>query len=244
MMKLAIDGPFISRQLGTVSSNLLPIKMKALTFLLLCFASVALADDFKTIDGKEYKNATVSRVEPDGIVITFSGGIVKVPFTELSPEIQKKYGYDSQAAADFQKQSYEAGLARAREISEANEKRQQDLASVATPLPAASTPAERQPISTSLRDGALDRNVGPKPEQLPDGTVPSLDKQIRPWLLDPGSLIYDSWSELTVGLSPGGNPAWTVTVTYRAKNAHGAYMGNMTCIYWLREKDGIWMLKP
>jgi hypothetical protein len=26
--------------------------------LILCFASVALADDFKTINGKEYKNAT------------------------------------------------------------------------------------------------------------------------------------------------------------------------------------------
>ena len=205
-------------------------------------ASIALADDFKTIDGKEYKNVKVSRVEPDGIVITFSGGIVKIPFTELSPEIQKKYGYDATAATDFQKQAYEAGLARAREISEANEKRQQYLASLPTPQPTA--PPERQSNSTSLHDSALDRNVGPKPEQLPDGTVPSLDKQIRPWLLDPGSLIYDSWSELTVGLSPGGNPAWTVTVTYRAKNAHGAYMGNMTCIYWLREKDGIWMLKP
>ena len=65
--------------------------MKALTFLILCFASIVLADDFKTIDGKEYKNVKVSRVEPDGIVITFSGGIVKIPFTELSPEIQKKY---------------------------------------------------------------------------------------------------------------------------------------------------------
>ena len=31
-------------------------------------ASLALAEDFKTIDGKEYKNAKVSRVEPDGIV--------------------------------------------------------------------------------------------------------------------------------------------------------------------------------
>ena len=28
-------------------------------------ASIALADDFKTIDGKEYKNVKVSRVEPD-----------------------------------------------------------------------------------------------------------------------------------------------------------------------------------
>ena len=34
-----------------------------------------LADDFRMINGREYKNAKVSRVEPDGIVITFSGGI-------------------------------------------------------------------------------------------------------------------------------------------------------------------------
>jgi len=31
--------------------------------LIVCFASIALADDFKTINGKEYKNATVTRVE-------------------------------------------------------------------------------------------------------------------------------------------------------------------------------------
>ena len=93
--------------------------MKTLAlFLILCVASIALADHFKTINGKEYKNAKLSRVEADGIVITFSGGIVKLPFTELSPEIQKKYGYDPAAAADFQKQAYEAGIRRAREIAE------------------------------------------------------------------------------------------------------------------------------
>jgi hypothetical protein len=46
--------------------------MKVLTFLILCFASIALADDFKAIDGKEYKNVTVSRVEPDCIVLMSS----------------------------------------------------------------------------------------------------------------------------------------------------------------------------
>jgi hypothetical protein len=118
-------------------------------------ASIVLADDFKTIDGKEYKNAKVSRVEPDGIVITFSGGVVKIPFTELSPEIQKKYGYDPAAAADFQKQSYEATLARAREVAEANEKRQRYLASLPTPAP--TPPPERQPISATMHDSALDQ---------------------------------------------------------------------------------------
>jgi hypothetical protein len=53
------------------------------------------------INGKEYKNATVSRVEPDGIVIRFSGGIVKIPFTELPKEIQERFHYDSAKAAQF-----------------------------------------------------------------------------------------------------------------------------------------------
>ena len=38
----------------------------ALTILAAFLISIALADDFKTINGKEYKNVTVSRVEPDG----------------------------------------------------------------------------------------------------------------------------------------------------------------------------------
>jgi len=33
------------------------------------FVSLALAEDFKTTNGKEYKNVTVSRVEADGIVL-------------------------------------------------------------------------------------------------------------------------------------------------------------------------------
>jgi hypothetical protein len=36
-----------------------------------------LAEDFKTISGKEYKNATVSRVEPDGIVLKRKSGITE-----------------------------------------------------------------------------------------------------------------------------------------------------------------------
>ena len=64
-------------------------------------ASLALAEDFRTTKGKEYKNATVSRVEPDGIVIKFRGGIVKLPFTELPSDVQKKYDYDPVAALQF-----------------------------------------------------------------------------------------------------------------------------------------------
>lgn len=73
----------------------------SLAILATLSASLALADDFKTINGKEYKNATVSRVEPDGLVLKFSRGIVKVPFTELSEELRRKYNYDPGAARAF-----------------------------------------------------------------------------------------------------------------------------------------------
>jgi len=75
--------------------------MKVLTFLIVCFASLALADDFKAIDGKEYKNVTVSRVEPDGIVLTSSSGISKVYFTELPKEVQERFHYDAAQAATY-----------------------------------------------------------------------------------------------------------------------------------------------
>src|SRR5207302_10503160 len=64
-------------------------------------ASIAFADDFKTIDGKEYKNAKVSRVEPDGIVLITSSGISKIYFTELPKEVQERFHYDAQKAAEF-----------------------------------------------------------------------------------------------------------------------------------------------
>jgi hypothetical protein len=58
-------------------------------------ASLGLAEDFKTIDGKEYKNATVSRVESDGIVIKTKTGISKIYFVELPKDVQERFHYGS-----------------------------------------------------------------------------------------------------------------------------------------------------
>jgi hypothetical protein len=57
-------------------------------------ASLAPADDFRTIRGKEYKDATVSRIEPDGIVLRTKSGIVKLYFIELPKEVQERFRYD------------------------------------------------------------------------------------------------------------------------------------------------------
>jgi len=73
-----------------------------LAILAALFASIALADDFKTIDGKEYKNVTVSRIEPDGILLRTKSGIAKVYFVELPKEVQERFHYDPEKAAAAQ----------------------------------------------------------------------------------------------------------------------------------------------
>jgi hypothetical protein len=83
--------------------------MKVLILFVLCFVSAAFSNDFKTVTGREYKNATVSRVEPDGIVLTNNAGISKLYFTELPKEVQERFGYDPQRAADYSAQQ-SAGL--------------------------------------------------------------------------------------------------------------------------------------
>jgi hypothetical protein len=72
-----------------------------LVFLLILAARGLLAEDFKTLDGKEYKNVTVGRLEPDGIVLTSSSGISKVYFTELPKEVQERFHYDAVKAAAY-----------------------------------------------------------------------------------------------------------------------------------------------
>jgi hypothetical protein len=62
--------------------------------LIVCFASIALADDFKTVNGKVYEDATISRVEADGIVLRTKTGISKIYFVELPKDVQERFHYD------------------------------------------------------------------------------------------------------------------------------------------------------
>ena len=73
----------------------------ALSILAALSVSMVLADDFKTISGKEYKDATVSRIEPDGLLLKTKSGISKVYFTELPKEVQQRFNYDPQQAAAY-----------------------------------------------------------------------------------------------------------------------------------------------
>ena len=63
----------------------------ALAILALLSASLVLAEDFKTVNGKLYKDATISRVERDGIVLRTKTGISKVYFIELPKDVQERF---------------------------------------------------------------------------------------------------------------------------------------------------------
>jgi len=64
-------------------------------------APTSVAGNFQTIYGKEYKDATVSRVEPDGLVLRTKSGISKVYFVELPKDVQERFHYDAAKAAQF-----------------------------------------------------------------------------------------------------------------------------------------------
>jgi len=77
------------------------VNAKVLTFLILSFTSAVFSEDFKTVNGKEYKDATVTRVEADGIVVKTKSGISKLPFAELPKEVQERFHYDQQKASAY-----------------------------------------------------------------------------------------------------------------------------------------------
>jgi hypothetical protein len=76
-------------------------------------ASLALADDFKTYNGKEYKNAIVTQVDADGIVVRTKTSITKLYFTELPEDVRKRFNYDPEKAAAAQR----AALQQTQEIN-------------------------------------------------------------------------------------------------------------------------------
>ena len=108
--------------------------------LLLCY-SLAHAQNsapvsFKTELGKQYTNVTITRIEPDGITVMTDSGVEKISFSNLPAEIQKKYGYDADKAANYasvdaqvQHQMFQANLAAAHQVEQ--QKDQQLLAASA-----------------------------------------------------------------------------------------------------------------
>jgi hypothetical protein len=69
------------------------VKCCGIFIVAVLFASLAFSEDFKTNSGKVYKDATVTRVEADGIEMKTKTGVSKVYFTELPPGVQERFNW-------------------------------------------------------------------------------------------------------------------------------------------------------
>ena len=77
------------------------VNIRVVTVLIFSVVGAAFSEDYKTINGKEFKDATVTRVEPDGIVVKTKSGMSKVYFAELPKEVQERFHYDPQKASTY-----------------------------------------------------------------------------------------------------------------------------------------------
>src|SRR5580658_7828567 len=78
-----------------------------LAALALCLPAGAQASTISTTDGVTYADIKFERVEPDGLYIEYplpGGGLgmSKIKFNRLSRAEQKKFGFDSEAAHDYE----------------------------------------------------------------------------------------------------------------------------------------------
>lgn len=98
-------------------------------FLILCAIAISFVNadekmDIKTLTGKTYTGAKITRADPDALTIMHSGGMARVPFTDLPEEIRKKFGYDPEKAAVFKNQSAQQQMALRKRAAQIQQERQ------------------------------------------------------------------------------------------------------------------------
>jgi len=104
------------------------VNIKVVTVLIFSVVGAASSEDYKTINGKEFKDATVTRVEPDGIVVKTKSGMSKVYFAELPKEIQERFHYDPQKASTYSAEQAANYAAYQNQQSEAQRQREEAAA--------------------------------------------------------------------------------------------------------------------
>lgn len=55
----------------------------------------------RDLSGREYRNVEIRGKEPDGLMVKHDGGVSKLLFTNLPPEVRERHGYDPAAAEAY-----------------------------------------------------------------------------------------------------------------------------------------------
>lgn len=72
-----------------------------LVVMLIASVAAVTAEDIETLDHHVYKNAKITRVEPDGITVSHDTGISRIPYTELPENVRSRFHFDAGAARTF-----------------------------------------------------------------------------------------------------------------------------------------------
>ena len=91
-----------------VKMNIKPFAYFSVLVLCLMFGVSTQAVEITNNLGHVYKNASIIRIEPDGLSIKHEGGIAKLFFSELPPDMQEKYGYDPAKATQYRQRAMQA----------------------------------------------------------------------------------------------------------------------------------------
>jgi hypothetical protein len=214
------------------------IRLAAISLIALTLKAAGLrAEDLTLANGTKRTDVTVSRAEPDGVVITTNSGIEKIPFSELSPGVQKKYGYDATKAATYSAAVAEAARARVEQeqrLLKARAAQEQRMAEIQA------ANAEREGKRTADAKLAAQKAQEAeaariKAEEAKIGIA--VEVAIKTELKDPDSLKIRSMS-LSPPLSArslAGNVI--ATVEFSAKNSYGGY-GNVSTAIVTLHPDG------
>ena len=63
--------------------------------------------EIKTTDGAKYEQATVTRVDGDGLRIAYRFGVAKIPFERLPESLKRQYHFNATAVAAYRKREQE-----------------------------------------------------------------------------------------------------------------------------------------
>jgi hypothetical protein len=88
---------------GAVPDRLIIVKAFCLIVALALGCADGFAEDWTTLDGINYRDVKVIRVEDDAITIIYKDGGALVPIAKLPVALQQRYSYDpvkAKAAAD------------------------------------------------------------------------------------------------------------------------------------------------
>ena len=114
-------------------------------------------DSLRTLDGQEFKNVRVRRIDPDGLSVFHSRGAAKIPFLQLPEDIRFQFGFDAEKAKEYaaaraaRRKRYEESRP-ARELAQRRRKIENRIAALSADIESMEAPATESARNTHKVD--------------------------------------------------------------------------------------------